>query len=236
MHDHPRAAEILREAVEWDHVNWSKAFSFWRSRLPTDRRLKCLEVGGRRGGPSLWLASMGHSVVCSDLSNPESDAFPLHEKYGLQDKIEYAALDALSLPDEWNGTFDCVVFKSVLGGISRDGHSERRRVAIDNFHRCLKPGGFLLFAENLEGAKMHKFFRRNFVRWGASWNYLPYAELEGSFSAFSRLEWETAGFLGNFGRREWQRSLLGKLDHLFLDRVVGRTNRYISFGVAWKSA
>ncbi|HNY32746.1 MAG TPA: methyltransferase domain-containing protein [Fibrobacteria bacterium] len=227
--------EILREAVEWDRKNWSKAFEFWERRLPEGRPLRCLEIGGRRGGPSLWLASKGHLVVCSDLENPEPIAKPLHEKYGVRGRVEYAALDALSSPSDWMGTFDCVIFKSILGGIARDGKDENRSRVIANIHGLLKPGGLLLFAENLQGSRLHGLFRRRFVRWGASWNYLPFEHVGSLFASFERLEWDTAGFLGAFGRKEWQRELFGRIDRLILDGLVGSRNRYISFGAAWKS-
>lgn len=196
--------------------------------------MKCLEIGGRRGGPSLWLASQGHSVVCTDLECPEAVARPLHEAHGLGASIVYRAADALELPAEWESAFDCVVFKSVLGGVSRDGQTHRRQQVIDGIWKCLRPGGMLLFAENLEGTHLHRFFRRTFVRWGGSWNYLRAEDVEPLFANFGTMEWSSAGFLGAFGRSEMQRSALGWIDSVLFDRITPRSARYVGFGVAKK--
>jgi len=38
----------------------------------------------------------------------------------------------------------------------------------------LKPGGWLLFAENLKGSMLHRLLRKTFVRWANYWRYLVY--------------------------------------------------------------
>jgi len=221
------------DILAWDTVNWSKALNFWKKNVPSDKAgLKCLELGGNEGGLSLWLASLDHSVICSDLENPHKTASKLHDKFPeLQSKIEYQAIDALKIPFE--NEFDIIVFKSILGGISRDGQDEKKKEVIDQIYKALKPGGKLLFAENLEASSLHIFFRKKFVKWGAAWNYLRLNEVSALFSNFSDLSYGTAGFLGTFGRSEKQRQLLGYLDHV-IEKLLPKKSCYIVYGVAKK--
>ena len=59
----------IEDIIEWDVVNWSNALSFWtkHSTVAVTREARALELGTRRGGGSLWLASLGFNVVCSDI-------------------------------------------------------------------------------------------------------------------------------------------------------------------------
>jgi SAM-dependent methyltransferase len=100
-------------------------------------------------------------------------------------------------------------------------------------HRVLKPGGFLLFAENLAGSQAHMFLRRHFIKWGHSWRYFTPEELEDMFRLFSRHRLETTGFLSTLGRSEWQRSCLHFLDTV-IDPLVTKRQHYLAFGWAQK--
>mgnify|MGYP002685623113 CR=1 FL=1 len=73
---------MLRDIFEWDTENWSKALPFWESipALNTSARLECLELGSNRGGLSLWLASKGYKVLCTDYENPELKLEKLYYK------------------------------------------------------------------------------------------------------------------------------------------------------------
>ena len=224
--------EEVQDIIEWDIENWKHALLFWETELPKDlTNLKCLEIGGRRGGPSLWLALQGHSVVCSDLENPKEHAQVLHQKHSVDHLISYEAINALEVP--YTETFDLVVFKSIIGGISRSGQDEVKKKIIDQAYKALKPGGILLFAENLESSFLHTFARKRFVKWGAEWNYLRYNEIPTIFGDFSSLNYETIGFFGAFGRSEKQRRILGKLDR-FLKIFIPKSKRYIVYGIAVK--
>lgn len=225
--------QIINDIVEWDVTNWSKALLYWQENLESDnsKSLKCLELGGRRGGPSLWLALNGHTVICSDLENPESHAKILHDKYASENLISYEAINALEVP--YSEQFDVVIFKSIIGGISRSGNDSHKKQIIDNCYKALKPGGKLIFAENLESSFLHTFARKKFVKWGAEWNYLKYSELNSLFHPFTSLKYETNGFFGAFGRTEKQRQLLGKLDN-GIRFLVPKSKRYIVYGVAVK--
>lgn len=223
-------SRFIKDVIEWDVANWSRALAFWAKRVKPASGMSCLELGARRGGLSLWLAKMGHRVVCSDITSPETKASLLHESYGVKGQITYEAIDATNMP--YTNHFDVIVFKSLLGAVSR--HDEgMKAIALEQIHKSLKPGGQLLFAENLHASSLHTLLRRKFVRWGQSWRYLRYDEVRPLFKSFSHVEFRTVGFLGAFGRREWQRQLLGFVDRV-LDGATPRGWRYIVIGVAWK--
>lgn len=221
----------IQDIIEWDIVNWKNALLFWEQHLPADKTLHCLELGGRRGGPSLWLALNGHQVICSDLENPEEHAKLLHDKYKVSERISYEAINALEIPYE--NEFDIIIFKSIIGGISRSGQNELKKKIIDQAYQALKPGGQLFFAENLDSSALHRFARKRFVKWGSEWNYLKYKEIQPIFKDFSSVDYDTVGFFGAFGRSEKQRSVFGKIDKIF-KFILPKSKRYIVFGVAKK--
>ncbi|MEX1241544.1 MAG: class I SAM-dependent methyltransferase [Cyclobacteriaceae bacterium] len=224
---------FIADCVEWDIVNWSKALTFWERKFNLqDKGFECLELGSRSGGLSLWMAEKGNNVICSDLENPEAQARKLHQRYSMRGRIEYEALDATNIPYE--NRFDLIMFKSILGGVSRDGKSHLNKVVIDQIYKALKVGGKLLFAENLEASKFHRFLRRKLVRWGSSWNYLKIADVSELFEKFTDVDYEATGFLGSFGINESQRKILGRLDTVLFDRIVTDDMKYILFGVATK--
>ncbi len=224
--------KLIDDIIEWDVVNWSKSIIFWKRKIDLkDKNYSCLELGGRRGGLSLFLAENGNNVICSDLESPEEFASDLHKKYGYESRISYQSIDATRI--HYENKFDIVTFKSVLGGISRNGNNKLKKITLDEIHKSLKPKGKLLFSENLEASFIHKFFRKRFVTWGAEWNYLKYSEIEELFSSYSKLEYITVGFWGTFGRTEKQRKFLGRIDNVF-EKIVPKSKRYIVVGIAEK--
>lgn len=224
--------ELIKDIIEWDLINWSKGLKFWEKNVDIkDKNYTCLELGGRRGGLSLWLAVNNNQVVCTDVNNPEKDASDLHEKYNCSDKITYESLNAIDIGYE--NHFDVVAFKSIMGAISVKGKDHLKKHTLDEIHKSLKDKGVLLFAENLEASSFHKYFRTKFVRWGYKWNYMKYDEIDDIFSSYSKVKFVTIGFFGVFGRSEKQRQWLGRLDHL-LEIFIPRSKRYIIYGIAWK--
>ena len=148
---------ILKDIIEWDIVNWSKAINYWENNTYLDiKKLNCLELGSRKGGLSLWLALKGNQVICSDLNSPEEKAKEMHNKYGLANNITYQSINAAKIP--FQNEFDIVVFKSILGSICRNGNDKLKKEVIDGIYTSLKPGGKLLFAENLNSSFLHQFF------------------------------------------------------------------------------
>ena len=135
---------------------------------------------------------------------------------------------AIQQPD---GTFDVVVFKSVIGALET---KERQRQAISEMHRVLAPGGLLLFAENLVGAQLHRRLRSRFVRWERSWRYIDLTSDLDLFDVFAETEFETWGIFGALGRSERQRDTLGRIDALVVPRTPSGW-RYIVFGACRKA-
>jgi SAM-dependent methyltransferase len=224
---------LIQDIIGWDTATWSKALRVWDDAIRERANASpALELGAGRGGVSLYLALHGFSVVCSDIDSPELEARPLHQRYSVIERVSYQAIDATAIPFPDNH-FDVVAFKSILGGIGGHGRQEALNKTIHEMHRVLQPGGFLLFAENMVGSRVHMFLRRHFVKWGHSWRYFTPADLEGMFGIFARHQLETTGFLSTLGRSEWQRSCLHFLDTV-IDPLVTKRQHYLGFGWAQK--
>lgn len=217
--------------VEWDERNWSVAPAFWEARTRLDLgRCTALELGGRHGGLSHWLALRGAAVTCSDLDGPSPRARARHRDAGIADRVAYAALDATRLDLEQ--AFDVVVFKSLLGALEGPDRAAAQREAVARMHRALRPRGELFFAENLLASPAHRFLRERYVAWGRRWRYVTIDEMLAYLSPFAEVEYRTIGFSGAFGRSRRQRSWLGAVDRAGLDRLVPPRWRYIILGVA----
>ncbi|HET9031247.1 MAG TPA: class I SAM-dependent methyltransferase [Candidatus Aquilonibacter sp.] len=224
---------MTADVLKWDVGNWSAALPYWeRHGRLADGPLDCLEIGANQGGLSAWLATHGHHVLCSDLERCEAGARPLIERHGLLENVRFADIDATEIPYE--NRFDVIIFKSVLGGVGHNGEIERQRKAVASMYRALRPGGRLLFAENLSGSGLHKFFRSTFVRWGNAWRYVTVDEMLDFLRDFSDVKYATTGVLGTFGRNERQRQMLASVDRKVLNTVTPPTWRYIMYGVATK--
>ncbi len=232
-------APTIEDVVGWDVRTWSRAVEFWEQALQAfvsmgdDRSLDVLEIGAGPGGPSAWLAAKGHRVVTSNLDNTEQLARPLHERLGLADRIEYRDLDLLAgLP--YRGAFDVVVFKSVLGGLGGEDSALARR-AIAEIHAALKPGGLLLWAENLRGNVGHRLARgiAYRVRRARTWHYLPLGRLRSLLTgAFVDVEVRVGGVLAVLGTSERARDRLARVDQAVLDRVLPASWHYMAYGSA----
>jgi SAM-dependent methyltransferase len=224
--------QVLKDCLQWDVKTWAAALRFWRPALSTLDDAQVLDLGARDGGLSLYFALLGHHVVCSDLRGPSADARALHQRYGINGRVRYAAVDAtrIAFPDN---CFDVVCFKSVLGGVGHGGRYDRQQQAAAEMHRVLRKGGLLLFAENSTGSHMHQFLRRRFVKWAQGWRYLALTEVADLFAPFTTIRTECHGVLASFGRTERQRSILHGAD-VVLDAVLPDRCKYMIAGVAVK--
>lgn len=227
--------EFRRDVVEWDTVNWSRAIDFWNvDGLLAAGASRVLDLGARGGGLSLLFAQRAASndikVVCSDLTEPSKTAGSLHQKYGVTDRISYAAVDATKISE--SEAYDVICFKSVLGGVGYQDNKEAQRIAIQNCYRALKPGGHLVFAENLVASPLHQALRKRFNAW-TYWRYVTVDEVQEFCRDFSKVDYRCYGFLGTFGRSVGQRDLLGRVDTCF-DRLLPERAKYIISVVAEK--
>lgn len=221
---------LMRAVIGWDIRNWSRVLPMWQRQIDIHRPRRALAIGERNGGLSLWLASQGVEVLCTDLGVSLEPARAMHRRYGVGGLVTYQNLDATDIAHA-DHTFDLVVFKSVLGAL----HTKDRQLqAMGEIHRVLTPGGLLLFAENLVGSPLHTLLRSRFVPWERGWRYLRIEHDRDLFSAFDMVELETWGALGLLGRNEGQRDLLARIDSRLAPHLPSAW-RYILFGVCLKS-
>lgn len=224
--------QLIGHIVEWDVATWKQALPFWERCAGDLTGAKVLDIGSRHGGLSLYFALRGCRVVCSDLQGPTKDAMALHKRYNVSDQVCYRRIDATGI-DAPDGEFDVVTFKSVLGAIGRDEHLERIEQAVGEMQRVLRPGGKVLFAENLRASFLHAYLRRAFVQWGSTWRYIASDELPRLFAGFATLQIQCYGFWAALGRSERQHTLLHGLD-VVTGPMVPRSWRYVAFGCATK--
>lgn len=220
----------LEAVLGWDIKNWSKTLAFWQKYTNLDlANCRVLEIGAMKGGLSLYLATMGAVVVCSDFVMLGDEVKIFHKQHDVDHRIIYSVLDVVAIPF-FNDSFDCVVFKSVLGALRT---KQKQEMMLREIYRILKPGGELWFAENLAASPLHRFFRNFFVPWGRYWRYVYSKEISQFCQRFSSIYLENYGFLGAFGRSEKQRSFLGFIDAC-INRWVPSQWKYIVFGLARK--
>ncbi|MBK8846127.1 MAG: class I SAM-dependent methyltransferase [Bacteroidetes bacterium] len=224
--------ELTKDIIQWDIKSWSKALSYWDSNIDWNEIKNGLELGGREGGLSLWLALKGLTVVCSDLNDVHTTAQPLHVRHNVSSHVKYQDIDATNIPYE--NYFDIIVFKSIIGGIGRNDKVEIQQKVFKEIYKALKPGGKLLFAENLIASPFHQQLRKRFVNWGSSWRYVSIKEMKEFLNDFSYCDIHTTGVLGTFGRNESQRTLLSTIDQLILNRICPANWKYIIYGIAEK--
>ncbi|MEZ4739714.1 MAG: class I SAM-dependent methyltransferase [Flavobacteriales bacterium] len=227
-----QANDLMPLYFQWEVRSWSRAYPMWHrtlSALPKDR-MQALALGERDGGLSLMLADHGFNTVCSDLHGPTDAAKELHRSFGWDECITYEHIDATAIPKP-DASFDVVIFKSMIGAL---GSKEKQALAIREMHRVLKPGGVLLFAENLHGSPLHVWLRERYVAWDSYWRYLDPVKDRDLFAPFARLNDHTTGFIANLGRSERQRTVLAGFDAV-LGPMLPRTQRTIWYGVAIKA-
>lgn len=221
------------EFIEWDVRNWSAALEFWKAKSSKNLAgCSALEIGSDYGGLSLWLASEGAEVVCSDINGPKPEARAKHIAAGYADQISYASVDVQNIP--FSEKFDVVVMKSVLGIVGDPCTKETQSRAISEIYKSLKPGGELFFAENLAASRLHRYLRGKYVEWGSIWRYPSVKEMLAFLGDFTRVDYTCFGFAGTFGRSERQRDLLGMADRMIIDHIVPTDWKYIMAGVAVK--
>jgi SAM-dependent methyltransferase len=226
--------QAIQDIFTWDIVAWSKAIPWWESKITNGiSGSRVLELGaGTNGGLSLWLALRGANVVCSTKGGICQAAKDIHNKYDFPGSIEYADIDATNIP--FKEEFDLISFKSILGGIEGGGRNGAKS-AVKSIKDALKQSGELVFAENLTSTKLHMYCRDRFNPWNKAWKYYTIEELRNQFIGYSSLELTCSGLLGTFGRNEWQRNLLSKIESTLIPKSLIKDSwRYIAMGIAKK--
>jgi SAM-dependent methyltransferase len=224
---------IKNDIIEWDVNNWFNSIIFWEKYSSLDlKNCTALELGSNNGGLSLWLALNGCKVICSDVVIPTNQATQIHKKYGVDNKIKYEIIDATNIP--YQGCFDIIVFKSILGGIGRNNNIDKQINTINQIYKALKTGGKLFFAENILSSPIHQYLRKKYVNWGENWRYISVEEMKEFLKPFSGFDYITNGFLGAMGRNEFQRKFLGQIDKMIFNLIIPESWKYIMIGIAKK--
>lgn len=225
--------KTLQQAIlQWDVHSWLPALRYWEQELDWPQIHKACELGARQGGLALWLALKQIPTVCTDLADTKKTASPLHNQYPVSTFMSYADINATAIP--YINEFDLIVFKSILGGIGKNNQFEKQQLVMQQIHQALKPGGKLLFAENLAGSQLHQRLRKSFVSWGNTWRYLHLREMHKLLQPFNKYSLHTTGFLAALGRSETQRCLLAKADAVLFNRLCPPHWHYIAYGIAEK--
>ena len=224
-------SSLIRDIIAWDVSTWKSAIFLWDRLFPEMTEKLVLDIGARDGGLSLYFALRGCNVVCSDIYSPGEKALRLHRDYRVSDRISYEKIDATAI-DCGDNCFDFVCMKSVMPSIGYDGRANQQK-AMGEIYRVLKPGGSLLFAENLAATRVHMYFRSRFTNWGDKVRYIHLAELPELFSDFQALHFTSHGFLAVFGRSEMQRSILHCLDRI-IEPLISDYSKYLVVGCATK--
>lgn len=241
----PAKDRLLADVFRWDVANWSRHVGIWEGAIQkvkggypvtTSKRPLGLEIGADWGGGlALWMALHGIDVVASHY-DPKgwagSDTSYLDEAtrvlagYGVAERVRFQQLDIFHMSDA--DAYDVIMIKSVLGGL---GDVERQQRAVERLHAALRPGGVLLFAENVRGTPLHAAFRA--LKRGRSWYYPRLQETRAIFSPFRDVTYRTTGVLAAFGLREAQRRWLGRADGV-LSRFTPPNWHYVCIGYATK--
>jgi len=222
---------LLKDIIQWDIKTWSRALPFWENNFKLKEGMKALTIGEREGGMTLWLALKDIDVTCTDYNDFPEETRKLHKRYQVDERVSYEnEVDVTDLSRYPENSFDVVIFKSVLGALSK---KERQQKAFDEMKRVLKPGGAILFAENSKGSRLHTVLRKRFIKWNHYWRYLDYKKDKDLFSGFSSSKITTRGFSATFGRSEKQRKLLATFDNI-THPILPSSLNYIIFGVLIK--
>ena len=224
--------ELKQAILQWDVRSWQPALNYWEQQISWHQIKTACELGARQGGLSLWLALKQIRTLCTDLSHAKQTALPLHNQYPVSAFLNYADVNATAIP--FRNEFDLIVFKSILGGIGKNDQYEKQQLVMQQILQALKPGGKLLFAENLAASQMHQQLRKSFVSWGGTWRYLHLREMHKLLEPFSAYSLQTTGFLAVLGRSETQRNLLAMADAVLFNRLCPTEWHYIAYGMAEK--
>lgn len=223
----------LNQIIGWDTGTWGKAIPLWEKAIKGKNELRCLEIGANQGGLSLWLSMQREvkSIECSDLDKTEHKSALLHNQFPeLKEKISYRNLNITDTAI--TGSYDLIVFKSVIGACGRI-QENGKDIAMNNIYRLLTSGGILLFAENMQGHLLHRWFRKRFVKWSEGWSYCSMEEWKRWLLPYQSHEIYFDGFFSAMGRKEWQKRILRKVDNIIVNKISDE-NKFMCYGFAIK--
>ena len=215
--------------VEWDISNWSRALEYLdQNKCMPFKGKNILELGGNNASLSLWVAGKGGIITCSDIVEFENQ-YSRKVNDIKKGSIRYEIIDALDIgPKE---AYDFILFKSVLGGIGRIGSEKLQMDVMRQVHKSLKKGGEVLFIENMRGTFIHQLYRKRYGATRNGWCFPSFSDFIKMSKMFSKVKYETFGFLGSSG------NLLLKVRTTFdlkFEKIFPKNWRYIYAGIYQK--
>jgi chemotaxis methyl-accepting protein methylase len=221
----------INEIINWDVETWKEALPYWEDKLLDYDKTSalCIEIGARDGSISLWMATNGFNITCSDIYYDLEEAKKLHLKYGISKNVVYKKIDVL----DWNekNKYDVIIIKSVLGALQNEKMIE---IAIKNIYENLKEGGILLFAENSKATIFHQQFRKRFTNWGNILFYFDEKSVKMLLKKMKVIEVKYNGVLAVFGNRIGFSKPFSNLDKFILNKIASNKIKYMLFGYAKK--
>jgi SAM-dependent methyltransferase len=228
----------IQDIIEWDVLNWSQLIPTWTPVIEKlDRGSKILAIGERNGGLSIWLALKGFDVICTDRTGPEPQAATLHRKHGVADKIQYDTLDIVDC--NWQpGQFDLIIAKSVIGGLKSDPKDRSTRnfqvqqQAVNNIHGLLKPGGYFLSAENMQGSLLLRQLRK-IQKKDRGWRHFRWEEMAPLYHCFAQVESKAFGVIPTLFSNPVANKAVFIINKYCL-QILPPATKYITFTIARK--
>ncbi|MBO9578036.1 MAG: hypothetical protein J7480_04620, partial [Microbacteriaceae bacterium] len=107
--------------------------------------------------------------------------------------------------------------------------------ALDAIRDALRPGGLLLWAENLRGSWLHRGARAVAyrIRRARTWQYLRLARLRELLGdRFADVDLRVGGVFAVLGTSEPARDRLARADQALWDRIVPASWHYMAYGTA----
>jgi hypothetical protein len=214
---------LVEDCCGWNKKLWADALVFALSRLPERvDGMKVLEVGASRySSVAPIFRSQGADVICSYYGEQQEElergrlGFVI-QKYALSE-IPVVELDL----NDFNGIYDIIIMKSVLGGVCRGDDYQRIRSVIDRLMDHVSEAGFIVSIDN---GYISLFEKLRKIR-GAGQSKWTYLKMERLRSSIANYQFQIRGFgLLNFGaakflfKRDLERvnDAIYKLDKVFL--------------------
>ena len=165
------------------------------------------------------------NIYCTDLNKMCTNKLNSSD----YNNIKFQQTDALNINFP-NLSFDVVCCKSLLGGIAKNDPN-KIKIVNKEIHRVLKKNGSFIFAENIEGSRMHKIIRKHYKTSG--WYYPRLKDFIDTLDIFSKITYHTTGFLTILTRNEIIKSKLSLIDDL-IKNIVPEKSKYLIYGIAEK--
>ena len=225
--------KFKKDVIGWDIFNWGKSLKFFDKNIDYNKVKSVLELGAynNSGGYALFFAEKKINVTCSGYYHPDENLMSIHKEYEFYKYIKYCRIDASNIQNKEK--FDLVCFKSMLGGIVGKWNKRKVEIVLDEIHKSLNKNGYLVFSENLYSTRFHDRLRS--MTKDSNWYYLKQNEINNLIgNKFEVINQKTLGFLGCFGRNEFQRSFLSIFDRLIFNHILPSKFHYILFSVLKK--